>query len=814
MVKLNKVGAIRARELIKAGQINKVSSWDDPKVEDLDDHFHLGLDRDDSNAAVLPFGQVVSGRFLVFRAALVAIAEETAADEERYDERITDEALDLIELLDKTEASGDAGAESPAETEESDGGDDGGDDGGGGGKIPVENPPPGGAGKGKATDPREVPMTLGKMVRVGEFDIRTLNEKDRTVELSFSSEEPYLRWFGYEILGHEPGEIRMDRLNNSMALLSEHTSLRHIGAFVKAWLDKDKKLRGLVKFSRGELGEEKFQDVKDGILVHTSVGYIVHRMKLVEDNGGEEPDVYRVVDWECLEASLCAVPADITVGVGKNYGGGEFKAVVETRDADWAPPAYVETEQPATRTRSAGGGESMSDKTREAIAAADAAASAEAIAAERADEREKIKKQSAEIFQIAAKFKKAVPNAEDLARQAVGEGTSSRDFRTAILEELANRSGTPTSDVPTEIGMSDKERKSFNWLRAFCAMDPQATRAEKEAAKGEIEACEAAAKLFKHRTPTGMVFPMDVLRTKFPVPRRALRAMEAGNATLGGTLVGTEQMDFIELFTEKLVLSGVAQIFTGLTGNIAFPKETGHLAAHWVEELQAPGASDATTGSMAMRPKTIASKTIASKSLLKQVDSMDVEFWLKNRMAQRIARGAELAAIQGSGVGPEPEGILNTDGVGLVALGTNGAAPTWDLLVDLEAKVASYDADVGSGAYLSNTKVRGTLKKTKMDGTNLPFIWMPGQKELNGYPALTTNLMPSDLSKGTGTNLSAMIYGFFEHLYMGFWGPVEFIADPYTMAGERALVLHANQDADIGNAHPEAFAVCKDIITS
>jgi hypothetical protein len=55
--------------------------------------------------------------------------------------------------------------------------------------------------------------------------------------------------------------------------------------------------------------------VLDGIRVNASVGYIIH--DLVLEKQEEDVATYRVTDWEPLEGSLVAVPADPTVGVGR-----------------------------------------------------------------------------------------------------------------------------------------------------------------------------------------------------------------------------------------------------------------------------------------------------------------------------------------------------------------------------------------------------------------------------------------------------------------------------------------------------------------
>ena len=45
---------------------------------------------------------------------------------------------------------------------------------------------------------------------------------ERKFVLSFSSEEPYDRWFGTEILSHSDGAVDLDRLNSVGCVLYNH----------------------------------------------------------------------------------------------------------------------------------------------------------------------------------------------------------------------------------------------------------------------------------------------------------------------------------------------------------------------------------------------------------------------------------------------------------------------------------------------------------------------------------------------------------------------------------------------------------------
>jgi HK97 family phage major capsid protein len=170
-------------------------------------------------------------------------------------------------------------------------------------------------------------IKVGTLYRAAQFDTDTIDKTARTVEMSFSSEEPYERYFGMEILGHNPGEVRMDRLNNGAPLLVGHNTGDQVGIVEKAYIGQDRKGRALVRFGKSARAEEVFQDVIDGIRVNTSVSYDVNKMVLMKEE--RDVETYRVTDWTPLEVSLVSVPADTSVGVGRGKEQNEHELIIE-----------------------------------------------------------------------------------------------------------------------------------------------------------------------------------------------------------------------------------------------------------------------------------------------------------------------------------------------------------------------------------------------------------------------------------------------------------------------------------------------------
>ena len=157
-----------------------------------------------------------------------------------------------------------------------------------------------------------------------ESTIDQVDSDNRTVELSFSSETPYGRWFGDEILCHDEECINLERFSNGLGtVLFNHDRDAVVGHIEKVWLE-DNRGKALVRFDTDEQSETIFQKVQSGTLQGVSVGYAIYRYEVLEDedtkstNGRFNGPAYVVTDWEPLEISIVAVPADPTVGVGRS----------------------------------------------------------------------------------------------------------------------------------------------------------------------------------------------------------------------------------------------------------------------------------------------------------------------------------------------------------------------------------------------------------------------------------------------------------------------------------------------------------------
>lgn len=635
-----------------------------------------------------------------------------------------------------------------------------------------------------------------------QFTVRAeaIDEEARTVELSFSSEEPYERWWGTEILDHADTAIRLGRLNGGGALLMDHNSRDQVGVVERAWIS-GKKGRATVRFGRSARAQEVFQDVQDGIRKLVSVGYRIVEMVLAQRDGDNA--TYRVTDWEPYEISLVSIPADTTVGVGR-----------EGEPAAFDPRSLVQEEDEMNfGTRNAGGGAAAPAAVVTAPAApaaveqrsvaAQPAAPVVDVAAIAAAERDR----SNHIRAMAARL-----NCRDLGETAVNDGRSVEQFVRDFEAQASNATTIRTAETPV-IGMSENDVRSFSFVRLMNALANPTDAQAQRAAGFEME-CSAAALQRGHASAKAgaLRIPLDVLRADI---NGEARDLTVGTATAGGHTVATNLLagSFIELLRNAMALTGLGvRILGDLNGNLAIPRQTGGATAYWVNEGGAPTESQQAFDQVALTPKTVAAFTDMTRQLLLQ-SSIDVEDFVRRDLAISIALALDLAGVSGSGSANMPRGILNTTGIGSVIGGANGAAPTWEHVVKLETAVANANAELGNLGYLTNTKVRGKLKLTqKFTGTNGDPVWERGN-EVNGYRGVVSNQVPSNLTKGSATNCSPLIYGNWADMLIGMWGGLDVLVNPYILSGTGSVRIEAFQSADIAVRHAESFAVMADALT-
>lgn len=579
---------------------------------------------------------------------------------------------------------------------------------------------------------------------------------ERSMEFPFSSEYPVARYFGNEVLSHGYESADLSRLNDGAPLLYNHDPDRMIGVVERAWIDGDKK-RGYakVRFSRNKLAQEMLDDVRDGILRGVSFGYSIDKME-------ERESEFVATNWRGYEISLVSLPADPTVGIGRSL-------VEPNADTNVEVERSLQDADSDTAASTASPVNTVTEEVMESTTTDVEVIRSEAVEAER--------NRIASINKLGERH-----NLSDLAGELISGGQSVDEARAAVLEKIGTQP-VEHSITANDIGLSDKETRSFSFVKALNYLSNQGDAQARRDAAFEIEVGEAAAKQYE-RSSNGIVIPNEVLR----------RDLVVGTPTAGGDLVDDVLLagSFIELLRNRLSIAQAgATMLTGLQGNVSIPRQTSAASAYWVGENAAPTESQQAIDQVNMTPKTVGAYVDYSRRLLLQ-SSVDVEGMVRNDLARVIALEIDRAAIYGTGSSNQPQGLTNVSGIGAQSLTGVG---TFEELIGMETDVATANADAGALRYIVNAATRGGLKFAKKDSGSGEFVY--ADNEINGYPVILSNQLANN----------DVLFGDFSMFCMGMWSGLDLTVDPYAGATAGTVRVIALQDVDFAVKQPGAFCL-------
>lgn len=392
------------------------------------------------------------------------------------------------------------------------------------------------------------------------------------------------------------------------------------------------------------------------------------------------------------------------------------------------------------------------------------------------------------------------------ADPSVGLGRSLNTSTSTSTRAMNHSTAMPIvgggGSLPDEFGKAERQFSMVKAIQASASNDWSAAGLEREVSR-ELQ-------LRENRNSGGFLVPAAAWQK---------RAYTAGSASAGGDLIGTDHLagSFVESLRARLAVAQMgATMLPGLVGSVSIPRRTGSASAYWfgADDSDSITESTGTIGAISMTPKTVGAYSRFSR-LMQLQSTPEIEQLIRRDFIALLAEAIDAAAINGLGSSSQPEGILQVTGIGLVEGGANGASPTINHLIDLKAAVAIDNADTPTCGFLTNSKVEASLAKLA-DTTNRyqlnPYGAEIGQLRIAGRRMEVSNNVPSNLAKGSGTGLSAILYGNFADLLIGMWGSLEILVDPYTDFAKGSVGVRALQSIDIAVRHPESFAVMVDAI--
>mgnify|MGYP006371778115 FL=1 len=554
--------------------------------------------------------------------------------------------------------------------------------------------------------------------------------------------------------------IETDFLGGGTApLVLDHVPRKQIGVVENVSIDDDKILRADVRLGKSALASEVFDDIVDGIRQNISVGYLIKAWEKVK-RGNQ--DGYRVTLWQPLEISIVSIPADTTVGVGRN------------NDEDRTMPNPDPT----------------------AALNADEIVSRATAAAET-------------IMRDAATRASAIADSLELAAQH-NLRSEVDNFLTADVRKLSGESilaavrGFVLSKIPAHkpltgdqrIGLTDKDARRFSIVNLVRALADPNDRTALKIAGFELEACQAASdkRSNDHRSANalqrnGHSLPVDVM-DNWDMSKRTLNVSDDAALVPTDFLAGS----FIDMLRKKSsVMRAGATLLTGLQGNVDIPRQVTGAVATWVNgEHTDATASEGSFDKIGLTPKDLAAYTDMSRRMLQQ-SSPGIEGIVRNDLLKAIYYGTDLAALEGSAASGQPRGVFNQVGINRPAAWA-AATPTWAELLAMPGAIDDDEALDGNLAWIGRSNLSVALMSTpKVDG--YPQYLMDNDDRLAGYPYIKSN-------QGTSGRL---YFGNWSDVLIGFWSGLELMVDPYSLATKAGLRLHVWQTCDVAVRHPESF---------
>lgn len=605
-------------------------------------------------------------------------------------------------------------------------------------------------------------------------------------EIAVSSELPISRydWMSgrkvRDVLDHSDASVILKRFESGTApLLLHHDDHDQIGVIDRAWIGEDRVLRAEVRFSQSARAQEIRQDVIDGIRKSVSVGALVYK-RVVMEQDEKLGDLRRATSWEPVEASLVPIPADPTVGVGRSHEGGGIDLPSELEEGDAMKKRVIE-----------GRAVVEVDESDSRPAATEAEIRAlQGNARDRNDELAQISKMC-RAYNV------------DLDEQWVRRDLTPDQVASEILRALATKGAAqPGSEAIADLSKREAERYSYADAIAMAA-----GLKKRDGVVAEVD------KFIRNTLPSDFVVRGTRENSIFVPVRlrngdvREVRTMGTNAPGAGQETVFDTPGDLIDFYRNVAMVAKLgATILTGLSGNLIFPVLTQGAQATWMgERPPSPvGAQDLGFGLATTSPRTLMGKTAFSRQMLVQAPSgnIDIDALVKRELGTAHGLARDYAAIAGTGIDGSPKGLQYLDDVHEQDFSTFG----FDELVDAVGLIADANAPTDGIAYLMTPIAASTLKHTLVAssaGSDMIWTGKITDGEVAGYRAVATNQVPKTL--GGGGDEHGVYGGIWQELYLPSWGAFELVVDNYTLLDSALIRVVSFEMADVFCRHPEAF---------
>ena len=365
--------------------------------------------------------------------------------------------------------------------------------------------------------------------------------------------------------------------------------------------------------------------------------------------------------------------------------------------------------------------------------------------------------------------------------------------------------GNFSSSVNDDLGMNDKETRSYSLIKLIRANCHNASQKDRDAATLELEA-SSALEVRLGVTAQGMFLPMEVMgewrgnNLFYDAGKKEWerRDMMASNFSQGGAFIGVDfrAQQMIPLLRNAMALTRAGVTFLdGLVGDVMFPKQTGTATAGWVgRDGGTIGEGNQTLGGVTLTPRTLGVYVDYGRQLRLQ-SSVSVENFIRGDLMTIMALEKDRVGIHGSGSNGQPSGVEITSGIGTQTFST-ASSPTRDEVIGMRTDLATANALINTQAFITNSTVYGNMMSTAIDSGSGRFL-ISENGTLIGRTLIESNQIES----------GEMYFGNWSELLVGTWGGLDLLVDPYAGATSGTVRVLVFQSCDLAVRHAQSF--CK-----
>lgn len=400
------------------------------------------------------------------------------------------------------------------------------------------------------------------------------------------------------------------------------------------------------------------------------------------------------------------------------------------------------------------------------------------------DEKKQLRTRSQEIIDAGKKEQRMFSDDEKKELGANQARMAEIDLEIEERESDNRKQGKPAG----------KQNKRFSLRRALLNL---ANGREQDDAEASV--ITSATELHSR---SGMQAESDARSIIIPVEMEKRAAFTAATEAATGVIIDEDQMEMLLPLQPALVLARAgARMMTGLTGNVYWPKFSGANVFWENENADAKDGAGTFSKGDVFKPTRLTAYVDISKQLLIQ-ENQSVEAYVRQAIATAIAQKLEATAFsKDAASSPTPGGMFAT------LDSTIKGDMTWAQIVAMETNTDVQNALFGNLAYIMHPALIGKAKTKVKDASGAGgFIFTGnGDGQLNGYRAFRTNNIPKEI--GDGSDEYGIVFGNWADYFLGQWGGIEMLVDPYTQALKGTVRLIVNSYWNMGFIRKESFTI-------